>query len=269
MRPRVAALAILVVACSSDDDNRQVTSGFASVSSTAPTTIATDATTGGSGSDSGATEPATSADTTGEPGPTYFARGTVIDFGTLNMPTIDDATVRVFGDPSSTTSTGAEGLFEIPVPAGAIAYVEIAKDGYWGAIVRADATTGDVELGEINVANDTFISTRVAAFDNFDLQRAAVIARATATDVTLSLLQAGAPATAMNEYFSIDAQVNFMLGDNVTRSAGFPAVVFFNLPDLAAGALSMTAQHATLGCAVAMPVPPTQARTITWIEITC
>lgn len=273
---RVLGATLAVAGCAGAPGNRQSTTSFGTISSTSATTAATDdaSSSGDSGTASDTTS--TSADTsgsdpaesTGEPGPTVTARGTVIDFGTLNMPTVDGATISVFGDASSTT-TDADGAFELAIPAGAVAFVEVAEPGYWGAIVRADGAAGDVDLGEINIANDAFIQTRVAAFDNFDSTKAALIARSTAIDTTLNLLQDGQPATAADEYFSIDAQVNFMLGDNVTRSAGFPAIVFFNLDDKGGGVLTMTAMHSTLACTVAVPTPPTQAATITWIEIAC
>lgn len=112
MRRVALSLVLAPTACSGGNDTRQVTTSFASVSSTTPTTtVATDATgdatTNDAGSDTGTTEPATSADSSGEPGPRFVARGTVIDFGTLDMPTIDDANVRVFGDPDTATSTQA------------------------------------------------------------------------------------------------------------------------------------------------------------------
>ncbi|HWB76336.1 MAG TPA: hypothetical protein VG755_15305 [Nannocystaceae bacterium] len=266
----VVALFVLAFGCAQGVDERHVTVGVTSVGSSTLTTGATDDASS-SGSSSGDTSESTSepADSTGDIGPSYVARGIVIDFGTLNMPPAAGATVTLSGNPAISTQTAADGSFELPVPQGQISFVEVAREGYWGALVRADAGTGDVELGEINIANDTFIEVKVGAFPNFDFDKAAVIGRSTATDTALTLLENGTAVSAPDEYFSIDADINFTLGDNVTRSAGFPAVVFFNVDDRPAGALTMSASHPSLPCAVAGPAPPIQPRTISWVEITC
>jgi hypothetical protein len=262
----------ILAACAAGVDDRHVTVGVTSVGSSTITAASTDdGSTGGSSDASGSAETSESGavDTTGDIGPTYLARGTVIDFGTLNMPPSAGATVSLSDDPGVHTSTAEDGTFELPVPQGQISFIDVARDGYWGALVRADASTGDVELGEINIANDTFIEVKVGAFPNFDFDKGAVIGRSTSTDTTLTLLENGTPVSAADEYFSIDAQINFTLGDNVTRSSGFPAVVFFDLDDRPSGALTMSASHPTLACAVAGPTPPIQPRTISWIEIAC
>jgi hypothetical protein len=268
--PCIGAL-VLATACSGGEDSRHVTFGFSSIGSGSVTEGTNDATTASSSTTGGgsSSESGDGPDSSGDTGPTSIVRGTVIDFGTLNMPPISGATVGLWSDPSTSTTSADDGSFELAVPAGVVAFVEVTRTDYWGALVRADASAGDVDLGEINIANDTFIEVRIAAFDNFDLSTAALIGRSTATDTTLSLTANGAPATAADEYFSIDAQTNFTLGDNVTRSAGFPAVVFFNLDVLAPGALTMSAAHPQLLCTVAAPTPPTKTKTITWVEIAC
>lgn len=262
---------MLVIGCAAGVDERHVTVGVTSVGTSTMTTAATDdaSSSGGSSGETGSDSTGGPADSTGDIGPTYLARGTVIDFGTLNMPPAAGATVTLSGNPAITTQTAADGTFELPVPQGQVSFVEVARDGYWGALVRADAGSGDVELGEINIANDTFIEVKVGAFPNFDFDLGVVIGRSTATDTTLTLLENGTPVSAADEYFSIDAQIDFTLGDNVTRSAGFPAVVFFDVDDRPSGALTMSASHPTLPCAVAGPTPPIQPRTISWVEIAC
>lgn len=270
---QAAWLCVLAIGCSAGVDDRHVTVGVTSIGSSTLTTAATDdaSSSGGSG-ETGSTGEGSSAgpaDTTGDIGPSYLARGTVIDFGTLNMPPAAGATVTLSGNAGITTQTAADGTFELPVPQGQISFVEVTREGYWGALVRADAGTGDVELGEIDIANDTFIEVKVGAFPNFDFDKGTVIGRSTATDTVLTLLENGTAISAADEYFSIDAQINFTLGDNVTRSAGFPAVVFFNVDDRPAGALTMSASHPTLPCAVAGPTPPIQPRTISWVEVAC
>jgi hypothetical protein len=259
--------AIVASACASADDPPRSTTAATFTTLSTSTTDGESTTDGGSEPTDGSGADVTSS--TGASGPTADVTGVVIDFGTLNMPTIEGVTVALWGDPSTSTTTDSNGAFTLAVPAGEIAFIEIGIAGYWGALVRADVTAGDLDLGEINIANDTFILARVAVFENFDDTKAAVIGRSTATDTTLTLLEDGQPATADDEYFSIDAQTEFTLGDNVTRSAGFPAVVFFNLDDREAGALTMSASHPMFACSVAGPTPPVKGRTITWVEISC
>jgi len=269
---QAAWLCVLAIGCAAGVDERHVTVGVTSVGTSTMTTAATDdaSSSGGSSGETGGSDSTdTPADSTGDIGPTYLARGLVIDFGTLDMPPAAGATVTLSGNAAITTQTAADGTFELPVPQGQVSFVEVTRDGYWGALVRVDAGSGDVELGEINIANDTFIEVKVGAFPNFDFDQGALIGRSTATDTTLTLLENGTAISAADEYFSIDAQINFTLGDNVTRSAGFPAVVFFNVDERPSAALTMSAVHPTLPCAVAGPTPPILPRTITWVEITC
>lgn len=250
-------------------------SSTAAASSSGGETIGVD----GSGSSSASGDTSGGSDSsTGEPPAEVMISGEVHDYGTLAAAPIAGAEISVIGTPGVTATSDADGNFTLgPVPSSTELFLEVAGTAEFVGTVYP-YTTGTTDATDLELVQ---VSTETVT-----MQTEAVVAQGGATaDLGLSIavvriMQSSAlsegpvtvtmsPAPEAGTHYAADMSGTVVVDQADIVFSLLPVMVFFNVPEYAAGEVEVTATHPTRTCTVRHPDFITVASYLTVVEVDC
>jgi hypothetical protein len=250
------------------------TAGSTGGTSTGGTTPGVDESTAGSqGAESSETS-GSSDGTTGEPVTEVSIGGTIEDFF-LGMP-IADAQITVLGQTGFETTSDARGAWVIPglAPNTFDRFVVADSEIYWGAVVPFQTAEVDVDDFELSQVSLDVIDIQI---NELQEQDPTVMVEDGTSVFLVALIQNTAtgavvtvdPMPPPTEYYAPDPGGQPTLGLNEIQWSFYPVAVFFNLEPGPEGTYQISVTHPERECTVEDPEPPTFARHINLVRVSC
>jgi hypothetical protein len=207
-------------------------------------------------------------------GPTPVRLWGLVEDRATDTPIVG-ADIEVWGMPSFTAQSGADGSYELVglPPDTEVFVLVLPSTDYWGGVVPVlTASGGDQEQALAQVPRSLVDAWRMdveaMGTQMLDDTKPAVLGRViqnTAVGTSISLV----PAPAIDTYFAPDADGNLLLNSNVAEFSLFPVVVFANLLAGDPGTYTASAMHPMRECTVPHPEFPTIGGYVTLVDADC
>lgn len=217
--------------------------------------------------------PDLSAEESGGVEETVTLSGTVKSTALSDDMPLEGVKVSVVGRESVSAISDAAGNFVLEnVPADRPTFLAAApSNAFLGTVIGVDVRFADIEgigLGQLSMlAIQTQLDALRQTDPSLELDETMGLIGALGNGVGAQVSLEPMPESAV--VYGLDANGNASLGATDLAYWLFPIVVYFNVPTAPPGTHELSVEHATQSCTVDFAAPPTLARHITVVKVTC